>query len=834
MSTLRAVRNARLSLLTLGAGSVVVQVVLLREILAIFAGSELTAGVALGLWLLCTGLGSLLGSWLGDPPPLRLLAGHITLAFLPFTMLAAMRGLPLVTDVRGAAPGLPVALLGSLSVFLPYGLLSGGMVPVLGRLAGGAPATSQRSRGLEGEGTRWAYALDSAGCAAGGLMLGIALAMGLPHGLCLVVAGTSHAVMAGCYLHSAIPGDRAARSAPPLRWRRLPVRFALPLQGVGLAASLAGCLFAVGAFTDQRTRGWSYPGQEVLLVRNTPFGQLAVTRTGAQRNLLQDAIPLTSTGDLSAETRVHPALCQVPRGSRVLLLGGSIAGSLRETMLHHPDRVDCVEIDATIYALGKTATTVRAIVGVHPVRDASFPEPALGAPEVRLFTGDGRAFVRRHRGEYDAILLNIPGPENAQLNRFYTEEFFREARAALRPGGIVSFLLPSSPNYLGSEQLALERSIAGALEHSFSDVTVLPGESHVYLAGDHPADLDIEPILSARGIVTRRLLDYDWAELSDPFRRDGLRALLLGQQGTQANRDLAPVAFRHFLALRARIDAGGTRLVQVIVGASIVAALLACVPGWPGRRTYSRSSVAPGTTRGTLNSRSSGGTTTAPPGTLLLAVATSGFSAMALEFGVLLLFQVIFGNLYLRLSLLVALFLAGAAIGALMSPRLPWTARTQVRLADAALIVAALALWAIGAVGTGILIASASDIARGIAGYLLLPLLALVASIPIGVQFAAAGRVAPATRQEAPPAGTQREESATGAFLRAGARAHSSSVLGRLYLADLAGAASGTMVAGLWLLPHGGLPAVVVAVVVIKAVSLALQSFTGRTRSPCR
>lgn len=837
-------RDARMSLLALGAGSVAAQIVLLREVLATFAGSEITAAVALGLWLVCTGLGSLLGARLDRPTPRlargvrpawRLLAAaHLALAFLPFAMLAAMRALPLVAGVRGSALGLPVALVGSLAVFLPYGLLSGGMVPILGRLAMGAPPPSITPG--DGSGVRWAYALDSAGSAGGGLLLGIALAGGLPHGFCLALAGSPHVVMAVLY------GSAASGHRRPQRGARFTV-----LAVVMPVVTLVAAIVSIGPRIDHATIGWRYPGQQVLFVRDTPFGQLAVTRTGTQRNLLQDAIPLTSTGDLSAETRVHPPLCQVPEGASVLLIGGSLAGSLRVAMLHRPLRVDCVETDGAIFRLGRSSSDAavfrsgRSSVGAEP---ALLSEPALDSPGVRTFAGDGRAFVRRHRGAYDAILLHLPGPENAQLNRFYTEEFFREVHAALRPGGVVSFLLPSSPNYLGAEQLALERSITAAVRHSFSEITILPGESHLYMASDRPASLDLEPILAARGIVTKRLLDYDWAELSDPFRRDELRELLFGagappredapslRQGTLtdphaggldpgnrdlanrnpasrdianrrlANRDLAPAAFRHFLDLRARLDAGGTRLVQVIIAVSVLAALLACVPG---RRPRPVPPVPGAPVSETSPLRGD------PPGTILSAVATSGFAVMALELAVLLLFQVIFGNLYLRLALLVTLFLGGAAIGALVAPRLPGTARAQIRLADAAVALMAVALLAVGRLGTGDLVPGglslgAQDAVRWIAGYLLLPALALLAAVPMGVQFAAAGLAAPGA----------------------------ASPLGRLYLADLAGAASGTLVTGLWLLPRGGLPAVIAVVVAIKMTCLGVQVPGGWGRSRSR
>ncbi len=798
-----AARDARMSLLTLGAGSVVAQVVLLREILATFGGSEIAAAVALGVWLVCTGLGSMGGARLdrtpadtaGQPHRVRrtLAAAHLALALGPFVMQASVRALPLVAGTRGSALSLSAALAGSLAIFLPYGLVSGAMVPALGRLSAGSRRTPGSGAGADR--ARWAYALDSAGCAAGGLLLSGALAAGVPHGIILALAAAAHLGMAARLAGVCVgPWPGPIGAGPKIRSRNR------VLAQILLLAGLLSVLLSLGHGIDRATLRWRYPGQEVLLVRNTPFGQLAVTQTGAQRNILQDALPITATGDLSAEARVHPALCQVPVGARVLLLGGSIDGSLRATMEHRPLQVDCVETDAVIFRLGRAASGGSAL----------FPEHALDGPGVRTHSGDGRAFVRRHRAVYDAILLSTKGPENAQLNRYCTEEFFREARAALRPGGVFAFLLPSSPNYLGAEQIALERSIANALVRSFTEVTILPGESHLYLAGAQPADLEIEPILETRGIVTQRLLDYDWAEFSDPFRRDELRRLLLGAgapgnpelSGSPAtgpepgpagsrrrsqellNRDLVPVALRHYLDRHARLNAGGPAWFHAIVTISILAALLACAPA---RRSRSAGDVPP---------------------EILGAVMTGGFAAMALELAVLLLFQVIFGNLYLRLSLLVTLFLAGAAIGALLGPRLPGSARVQIRVADVAVAALALALVAIGAVGTGAWPLGGSDTGaaaagRWLAGAALLPALSLLAAVPIGVQFAAAGRVSP------------------------GAASH----LGRLYLADLAGAASGTLSAGLWLLPRGGIPAVLLAVCALKLASLAAQLVRSRDRA---
>jgi len=42
------------------------------------------------------------------------------------------------------------------------------------------------------------------------------------------------------------------------------------------------------------------------------------------------------------------------------------------------------------------------------------------------------------------IIVDVPDPQTAQLNRFYTAEFFRSAREHLAPGGLLSLQLRSS------------------------------------------------------------------------------------------------------------------------------------------------------------------------------------------------------------------------------------------------------------------------------------------------------------------------------------------------------------------------------------------------------
>jgi spermidine synthase len=763
------------------------QLVCLREVMSTFGGNELVVGVALGIWLFATGVGSRLGAVAAPrlPPRGGLFAGHLLIALLPLAMLGAVRAIPSLSGVRGEMLGPRSALLGCLAVFLPFGLVSGGMIPLAGRLLGENRGTA-RGQGT-GAVVRQAYVLDSAGSAFGGLVFSLLLVQAFSHGASLALFGWINVVAAGLLAtRCAAVADEPAEALDPfpaMSRRRTPgwgARAVLATTGAALLVSAVALAFARPL--DRATAGWRFPGQTVILRRETPFAQITVTRSGRQENVYQDAIPLYSSGDLAAETRVHPALCQVPVGSEVLLVGGGVFGGLREAARHAPATIDYVEPDRAIFALAPDSLP-EPFTGDENNRRISQASSAILRGQVRLHAGDGRAFVQSHRSAFDAILLDLPGPENAGLNRYYTAEFFLRAARALKPGGVFSFSLAASPNYLGEEQLSMERSIHAALRRAFTHVEVLPGEMHVYLAANRPLTLDVPDILASRGITTERLLDYDWPELSDPFRREELAALLSDSAGGP-NRDLAPTAFGHLIHREARKSGSGDRLFWILAGVSALALLLA------------------------TGFRATG-----------VALGTTGFAAIALELEVFLLFQVLFGDLYLRLALFATLFLVGAAGGALLSPRLRIPPRGQMAAADGWIVFLALLLslyawrapsWAAGAPW---------------AHQIVLCLFILLVAAATGGQFAAAGEAdSERIRAGRAPGEPARAEPA----IRPTPIASAPSSIGRLYLADLAGAACGTVLTGLILLPRAGIAGATVAVVAIKAASLLFSVFSDR------
>ena len=686
-------------LLALGISSVSVQLIMVREIMSTFSGNELIIGLVIGSWLLFTGLGSAMGGRVAkNRPPRRLLFwGHLLVAVWPFAQILAIRALPLLW-VRGGIHGLGVVLTASTVALLPYCLTGGAMIPLAGSFLSGTQTTTR------------VYIADTIGDILGGLLFSLALVYLFPHWVSLIFLGLLNLLAAAMMAHR-------------------------PFQFVGLATVALSVLMSFPL--DQETVSWRFPGQEIILHKSTPFGQLTVTRTGKQRNVFQDAIPAYSTQDLDMEATAHLPLSQVDKGARVLLIAGGVFGTIDEILKHDPERIDYVELDPAILDLAET------------LNRPPFPS------NVHTHIGDGRLFIKKASRTYDAVIVDLPDPENTQLNRFYTRDFFEEVRSILSPDGVMGFSLVGAANYMEATGLALNRSVHSALGSVFPHVLTLPGPTHHYLGSEGELTRDISGVLVSRNISTQRLLDYDLPAMTDPWRMENLTALLIGGSDIPPNTDLSPRAFGHLLNLWLKKTHSSKALLYMAV---LVIAAFAVIA--------------------------------AKHGSIHFTIMTSGYAAMAFEFTLILLFQIIYGYVYLRMCVLITLFMIGSVVGALWSTRWLKMQTKQIIWADFILLVLAAAAWPLAGFGVR---ATDTTLLFWIQ-YLLIPLLIFMVALATGGQFSAASRVC---RGETPQ------------------------VTGRLYWADLAGAACGTILTGLVFIPTMGIVGVLISIIFLKSVSLA-------------
>ena len=177
-----------------------------------------------------------------------------------------------------------------------------------------------------------------------------------------------------------------------------------------------------------------WQGFQVVAVRNSRYGNLVVVKTEETQTLYENGLPSFNVPEhqAAAEEAVHYALLEHASPRSLLLIGGGINGSLAQAFQHPTlERADYVDIDPAILELAR----------MH------FPkewQAIAGDKRIRIHPTNGRLFLRSSGLTYDVIIVNLADPQSAQLNRFYTEEFFREAASRLNPGGVLSFQLTAT------------------------------------------------------------------------------------------------------------------------------------------------------------------------------------------------------------------------------------------------------------------------------------------------------------------------------------------------------------------------------------------------------
>jgi len=587
----------------------VAQVTLLRETLEASGGDELSLALGLTVWLLGSALGAALGA-LAPARAVRILlsAAGLLLMAAPFAaLMLARESLHIFHVSPGELLTLPQQLGSLLFILLPVCLLGGAVFTLACRLPDIMPRT--------------VYSAEAMGWLIGGMAATWLFVITQPFAIFNITAYFSLAAVLLLW---------------PTRW--LPAAVAL----FGLCFG-----FTVPVSTsplDTRTENWRWPAQHVIAGSYTLHGHGVVLERSGQRALYVNGhLAMVLPEQQTSEELAHLALLQVKVPAQVLLVGG-LGGLLPEVMKHPVHEVTLAEEDEDLTKLAYDYTDD----ATRDLADDTY---------IRAYYGDPRRLVCSGGQAWDAILLNLPKPDTAEANRFYTVEFFRAARRALHRGGVLAFALPGSESAYSDEVQQRNGSVYRALAAAFPHVAVTPLGTNYFLASDAPLTLDPAELgrrLKEREIEAQFVNEYYFYALTPP--KDAAERAESYRQGRGVNSDSAPIAYLYGVLTHQRIQsgrlanclialaswrpwqAGGLLLGLLLVGMLAPAAVWR--RGWTGRWS------------------------------MLLAVAILGFAGMALTILLLLLAQQSLGALYHLLGALTALGMAGIALGAWGSARL--------------------------------------------------------------------------------------------------------------------------------------------------------------------
>jgi spermidine synthase len=620
-----------ISVFIIGFTSLSAQIVFLRELLVLFYGNELSLGVVLGCWLFWTGVGSLcLGRYsdrFRSPAPVFSFL-QILLAISLILTLLAIRSIKLFL---GLSPG---EIVGYLSIFIAsfavvsvYCLLNGFLFSLGCRVYGG-----NRGNGLDhaSQGLGFIYILEALGAVAGGLLTSLILIRMLTPLILLGTLGGLNLATAGLLFFTSTSSRKALLAK--ILW-----------LGVVAASIVAAAFGGFGKLADL-TLDWQWRGFKLEKVENSIYGNLAVTGGENQFSLFQNGLLVFTHPDLpTAEESVHFAMLQHPDPRRILLIGGGVGGSLRE-ILRYPSisRVTYLELDPAIIRLA-----------------GEFLDPSEAAfltdPRVEVINRDGRLYLDREREKYDLIIVNLPDPFTAQINRFYTREFFALARSRLGPAGIMSIGVTSAENYISGELRNFLGCIYKTIKSVFPYQVVIPGGSNYFLASDTDDYLTdnysvIEDRIRECGLDLKYVRGY---YLTDRLRRsriDYLRRMIESAPLVRINLDFHPVCYFYdmvFWSSYFRGETGGW-FTRLLTAAMIMRWWWFLLPGGITLLLLPIFRIRRHRSRGAW---------------VLWPVMTSGFSEIVFQVVVLLSFQILYGYLYYKLGIILTLFMVGLVLG---------------------------------------------------------------------------------------------------------------------------------------------------------------------------
>ena len=612
------------ALLVMGATATAAQILIIRELLVVFYGSELAIGIILANWLLLEAGGSF---WARKPAAISKI--HVSV----FAILQVCIGLGCLLSIlfirsfkyifllsTGEILGLEHMFIISLLALAPVAILDGALFPF------GCKGLSQISRYQKAAGRVYLYqALGSFAAALFFVFFLIAWFNTLELASLLFFINCCSA-----YLYLSATGQAG--------WIKKSVAF-ITLLIFGML--LLGGNTRLHEFSSRLL----WYEHDLQTTKNSVYANIAVISNDDQFTFFSNGIPYATTPQPSAliEEKAHLPMLFHSLPEKVLVIGGGVGGILKEILKHPVKRIDYIEQDPLIISSFKQFPT-------------PLTEYELQHDKVVIYQVEGRLFLRRSQEKYDLIMANFPVPSTLLLNRYYTIEFFRQVREHLSPGGLLSITLPGSETFLSKELRALNRTIYISLKEVFPNVRILVGNEYIYIGSIQAEIINTNPeVLAARlqarnisgGLISDWYLNYKL----DPERVD-LLASNIQEDGLQKlNKDQEPRAviesmvflsmitsplFAYFLA-----ESGNIPLPACF--AFIAAVLLAMI-------VYQlRSKKRP---------------------YIMTAIFSTGFSGMFMNIMLILAFQIYYGNVYHYIGLLISLFMLGLAGGAHLAMRM--------------------------------------------------------------------------------------------------------------------------------------------------------------------
>jgi spermidine synthase len=770
-----------LLILCYGLFTIASQTLLFREFLTAFEGNDISVGVFFGSWFLWVGLGALIAY--RATRFFEVLSRHTELLLLSY-LPAFILELLLILHTRSLAGVeayglLPIKtlLLWSMIVNAPVSLITGMLFPV----------TSRWVETLDDFPIAYVYIFEAAGSFLGGLGVTALLVFGVSlvrNFLLLAVILSASAFLSQLTTirlkHSSHAGYR--------KTKRIPLSCVASFVVAGFASICLVCGADKPVTQYMRIFKWtrllprdalkgSFQTAQAEYLYGQYQGQWVAIREGSVCETLPDNATSGQTAAVS--------LCQKPDARRVLVVGSGLGLCRQFLCLPQIEVVDWSNPDGQFVQLVN-----------------QFLEPKFQITDKRFgpLSRDIRMLLSQKRGFYDIVIVNLSGANTSVLNRYYTVEFYRLVKSAMRSDDVLVVGVAGGENAMGTELVNLGASVKATLGLVFSKIVLTPGDRSWFIASDSnsltgdPATLrnrfaaikGAADIFPSQALLSVYLPDRAAAAM-ELYSHSDLPPSLL------ANRDGRPLTYLYGLLVAAKQSGAlfGILVQHLIFAGPIVFFIPIAVLLLVQVVSVFKATAGHGTSTFAAS----------------FLVFSTGWVGIGASIVLMYLYQTRFGSLYLYIGIISSVFMLGLSIGAGVARRVLRTYAARIAgnpaylsgllFAVVAVHLLIMVMIAVSFTGTGV-IAGGRTAAFWEPAHGVFAAAFILCGLCSGLYF---------------PIAAQR---LTGAGLEAGRAA------GKLEMADHFGAAAGSLVTGLLLVPVLGTKMTMFVLVALVLTNLPL------------
>jgi spermidine synthase len=670
---------------SLGAFALISQAMILREFFVVVNGNEFIFGVLLTNWLIGIFAGALSGGIISErsrnPSVLFVIAILVMAVLLP-VVITMIR---LLYTISGTLPG---TYIGFSNVFLysglfiiPISFFIGFVFPIAAKMQTQNNENSSKKPLGFVKGIANIYIFEGFGSLFSGVLY------------TFLLAGRFNV-----YFIAALFTLPLAFWATLILWRTKSKKM-MVLSTVISVLILVSLLPPVNAYFETATvaRRWqSVSPLSLIYSRDSRYQNIAIAGQSGQHSLyLNTMFAAVFPNDQDNMILAAHLMCQHPGARRILIIGDAVSGLAKFLLRYNVHEVVSVEIDEM---------AVETIGKFLPKQE----KEVLADSRFSVVIQDGRKYVKDLiranvgiNGAFDLVYVNAAEPATLLLNRYYTREFFQDLSQVLGNGGVIALQVTASENYEKGLITDYTASIYNTVKAVFPRIVVAPGTENMIIASEVGSSIsDVPEVLESRyqnrGVEPSRL-GLIFYSLYPAEKTHFIKKALQNNWRVKINTDETPIASLYYNKV---IGWYGKSNVADLLGffqrVKIRDILLLVLVLFLTRVLYVSISLHrdPDRIGSVLRFNA------------LLAVFAGGMAGLSLELVILYTYQDNFGNVYYIIGFIIALFMFGLPLGAVVANRIishqqavddkwaiKWMSFSQVLLASLAFLLPSVMKW---------------------------------------------------------------------------------------------------------------------------------------------